>query len=208
MDVGHHKRGKAAAVLARREPWPGDVIYPRDENGKYLYHPTDLCATWEALEACKDAGLVKSISVSNFNRRQLEQILNKSGLKYKPAVNQVESHPYLTQPKLRELCNLHGIVIVGYNPLGTCRDPLWVNTKIPSLLEDPVLNSVAAKYKKKSAQVALCYQIQRKIVVIPKSFNSECIKQNFEIFDFSLTDEEMKAIDALNRNERYVELLM
>ncbi|XP_051886288.1 aldo-keto reductase family 1 member D1-like [Pristis pectinata] len=187
---------------------PGDEIYPRDENGKYLYHPTDLCATWEALEACKDAGLVKSIGVSNFNRRQLEQILNKSGLKYKPAVNQVECHPYLTQPKLREFCNLHGIVIVGYSPLGTCRDPLWVNTKIPSLLEDPVLNSVAAKYKKTSAQVALRYQIQRKIVVIPKSFNSERIKQNFEIFDFSLTDEEMKAIDALNRNERYVELLI
>ncbi|XP_062914381.1 aldo-keto reductase family 1 member D1-like isoform X2 [Mobula hypostoma] len=187
---------------------PGDVIYPQDENGKYLYHQTDLCATWEALEACKDAGLVKSIGVSNFNRRQLEQILHKKGLKYKPAVNQVECHPYFTQPKLREFCNLHGIVIVGYSPLGTCRDPVWVNLKIPPLLEDSVLNAVATTYKKTTAQVALRYQIQRKIVVIPKSFNPERIKQNFEIFDFSLTDEEMKAIDALNKNQRYVELLM
>ncbi|XP_067907182.1 aldo-keto reductase family 1 member D1-like isoform X2 [Heterodontus francisci] len=187
---------------------PGDVIYPRDENGKYLYHPTDLCATWEALEVCKDAGLVKSIGVSNFNRRQLEQILNKPGLKYKPAVNQVECHPYFTQPKLKEFCDSHGIVIVGYSPLGTCRDSLWVNIKIPPLLDDPVLNSVATKYKKTSAQVALRFQIQRNIVVIPKSFNPDRIKQNFEIFDFSLTSEEMKMISALNRNERYVKLLM
>ncbi|XP_067856085.1 aldo-keto reductase family 1 member D1-like isoform X2 [Heptranchias perlo] len=187
---------------------PGDVIYPKDEDGKFLYHPSDLCATWEALEVCKDAGLVKSIGVSNFNRRQLEQILNKPGLKYKPAVNQVECHPYFIQLKLKEFCDSHGIVIVGYSPLGTCRDSTWVNTKIPALLDDPVLNAVAAKYKKTSAQVALRYQVQRNIVVIPKSFTPERIKQNFEIFDFSLTDEEMKMISALNRNERYVELLM
>uniref|UniRef100_UPI00398E9D9E aldo-keto reductase family 1 member D1-like n=1 Tax=Pristiophorus japonicus TaxID=55135 RepID=UPI00398E9D9E len=159
---------------------PGDAIYPKDENGKYFYHPTDLCATWEAMEMCKDAGLVKSIGVSNFNRRQLEQILNKPGLKYKPAVNQVECHPYFIQTKLNEFCDSHGIVIVGYSPLGTCRDSLWVNIEIPSLLDDPVLNSVATKYKKTSAQVALRYQLQRNIVVIPKSFNPERIKQNFE----------------------------
>ncbi|GCC18356.1 hypothetical protein chiPu_0021656 [Chiloscyllium punctatum] len=187
---------------------PGDVFYPRDENGKYLYHPTDLCATWEALEALKDAGLVKSIGVSNFNRRQLELILNKPGLKYKPVVNQIECHPYFTQPKFKEICDSHDIVIVGYSPLGTCRDSLWVNVKIPSLLDDPVLNSIAAKYKKTSAQVALRFQLQRNIIVIPKSFNPERIKQNFEIFDFSLTSEEMKMVSSLNRNERYVELLM
>ncbi|XP_041071863.1 aldo-keto reductase family 1 member D1-like isoform X1 [Carcharodon carcharias] len=187
---------------------PGDVIYPRDESGNFLYAPTDLCATWEALEELKDAGLVKSIGVSNFNHRQLELILNKPGLKYKPTVNQVECHPYFPQPKLKEFCDSHGIVIVGYSPLGTCRDSLWVNTKIPSLLDDPVLNSVAARHQKTSAQVALRFLAQRNVVAIPKSFNPERIKQNFEIFDFSLTSEEMKQINALNRNERYVELLM
>uniref|UniRef100_A0A8C0KQ18 3-oxo-5-beta-steroid 4-dehydrogenase-like n=1 Tax=Canis lupus dingo TaxID=286419 RepID=A0A8C0KQ18_CANLU len=69
---------------------PGDEIYPKDENGKWLYHKSNLCATWEALEACKDAGLVKSLGVSNFNRRQLELILNKPGLKHKPVSNQVQ----------------------------------------------------------------------------------------------------------------------
>uniref|UniRef100_A0A3P9C4L6 3-oxo-5-beta-steroid 4-dehydrogenase-like n=1 Tax=Maylandia zebra TaxID=106582 RepID=A0A3P9C4L6_9CICH len=70
---------------------PGDEFYPNDESGKWLYHETDLCATWEALEACKDAGLVKSLGVSNFNKRQLELILNKPGLKHKPVSNQVFS---------------------------------------------------------------------------------------------------------------------
>ncbi|XP_006861300.1 PREDICTED: 3-oxo-5-beta-steroid 4-dehydrogenase [Chrysochloris asiatica] len=104
---------------------PGDEIYPKDENGKWLYHKANLCATWEALEACKDAGLVKSLGVSNFNRRQLELILNKPGLKYKPVSNQVECHPYFTQSKLLKFCRQHDIVIVAYSPLGTSRNPSW-----------------------------------------------------------------------------------
>lgn len=71
---------------------PGDVFYPKDENGRYIYYQNDLCATWEALEACKDAGLTKSLGVSNFNCRQLELILNKPGLRHKPVSNQVSKH--------------------------------------------------------------------------------------------------------------------
>ncbi|KAE8613382.1 hypothetical protein XENTR_v10007698 [Xenopus tropicalis] len=187
---------------------PGDEIYPRDANGKYLYHKTDLCATWEALEECKDAGLVKSIGVSNFNRRQLELILNKPGLKYKPATNQVECHPYFTQPKLLEFSGQHDIVTVGYSPIGTCRDETWVNVSSPPLLKDPLLNAIGKKYNKTAAQVALRFNAQRGVAVIPKSFNPDRIKENFQIFDFSLTDKEMKDIEALNKNVRYVELLM
>uniref|UniRef100_H3AKS7 Aldo-keto reductase family 1 member D1 n=1 Tax=Latimeria chalumnae TaxID=7897 RepID=H3AKS7_LATCH len=192
---------------------PGESIYPLDENGKLLYYKTDLCATWEdkALEACKDAGLVKSIGVSNFNRRQLELILNKPGLKYKPVCNQVvECHPYLNQSKLLNYCREKEIIIVGYSPLGTCRDGSWwrVNVKLPPLLEDKLLNSIGKKYNKTAAQISLRYNIQRGVVVIPKSFNPQRIKENAEIFDFCLTDEEMKAIDSLHKNERYVELLM
>ncbi|XP_039218151.1 aldo-keto reductase family 1 member D1 isoform X2 [Crotalus tigris] len=187
---------------------PGENPYPKDENGKWLYHKTDLCATWGALEACKDAGLVKSLGVSNFNRRQLEMILNKPGLKYKPVSNQIECHPYFTQPKLLEFCKLHDIVPVGYSPLGTSRDDSWVNVSSPPLLEDPLLNAIGKKYKKTAAQVALRFNIQRGVVVIPKSFNSNRIRENFQIFDFFLTDKEMKDIEALNKNVRYVELLM
>ncbi|OBS80602.1 hypothetical protein A6R68_21198, partial [Neotoma lepida] len=187
---------------------PGKDIYPKDENGQWLYHKSDLCATWEALEACKDAGLVKSLGVSNFNRRQLELILNKPGLKYKPVTNQVECHPYFTQPKLLKFCQQHDIVIVAYSPLGTCRNPMWVNVSSPSLLEDKLLNSLGEKYNKTAAQIALRFNIQRGVVVIPKSFNLNRIKENFQIFDFSLTEEEMKDIAALNKNVRFVELLM
>uniref|UniRef100_A0A8D0KXT1 NADP-dependent oxidoreductase domain-containing protein n=1 Tax=Strix occidentalis caurina TaxID=311401 RepID=A0A8D0KXT1_STROC len=162
----------------------------------------------QAMEACKDAGLAKSIGVSNFNRRQLEMILNKPGLKYKPVSNQVECHPYFTQPKLLEFCRQHDIVIVGYSPLGTSRDETWVNVSSPPLLKDPVLNAIGKKYNKTAAQVALRFSIQRGVVVIPKSFNPQRIRENFQIFDFSLTEKEMKEIEALNKNVRYVELLM
>ncbi|XP_017549411.1 aldo-keto reductase family 1 member D1-like isoform X1 [Pygocentrus nattereri] len=187
---------------------PGDVFYPKDENGKEVYHDTDLCATWEALEACKDAGLTKSLGVSNFNKRQLELILNKPGLKHKPVTNQIECHPYFTQPKMMEFCKKNDIIIVGYSPLGTSRDPSWVNLKSPPLLEDELLVSIGKKYKKTSAQVALRFNVQRGVVVIPKSFSPKRIKENFEIFDFSLTDDEMKEIEGLNKNIRFVELLM
>ncbi|KAM4733628.1 aldo-keto reductase family 1 member D1-like isoform 2-T2 [Anableps anableps] len=163
---------------------------------------------FKALEACKDAGLVKSLGVSNFNRRQLELLLKKPGLKHKPVSNQVECHPYFTQPKLLEYCRQNDIVIVGYCPLGSSRDAAWVNLKSPPLLEDELLVSIGKKYNKSSAQVALRFNIQRGVVVIPKSFSPERIKHNFQIFDFSLMEEEMKAIEALNKNIRFVELLM
>ncbi|XP_036103055.1 aldo-keto reductase family 1 member D1 isoform X2 [Molossus molossus] len=146
---------------------PGDEVYPRDENGRWLYHKTDLCATWE-----------------------------------------VECHPYFTQPKLRKFCQQHDIVIVAYSPLGTSRNPAWVNTASPPLLKNELLNSLGKKYNKTAAQVALRFNIQRGVVVIPKSSNPDRIKENFQIFDFSLTEEEMKNIEALNNNIRLVEMLL
>ncbi|XP_070281153.1 aldo-keto reductase family 1 member D1-like [Myotis yumanensis] len=185
---------------------PGDEIIPTDENGNWIFHQTNLCATWEALEACKDAGLVKSLGVSNFNRRQLELILNKPRLKYKPVCNQVECHPYFTQRKLLEFCQQHDILIVAFAPLGISKNPDWLSTDFKPLLEDELLNSLGKKYKKTAAQVALRFNIQRGIVVIPKSFDPAKIKENFQIFDFSLTEEEMKSIEALNANVRIVRL--
>ncbi|XP_042190836.1 aldo-keto reductase family 1 member D1-like isoform X2 [Callorhinchus milii] len=185
-EVGRAVREKIAdGIVERKDIFycgkPGDDNYPKDENGAIRYYRTELCATWEAMEACKDAGLVKSIGVSNFNRRQLEAILNKPGLKHKPVANQVECHPYFTQIKLKTFCESHDIVLVGYSPLGTCRDKLWVNMNLPPLLEDELLVSVGKRWNKSSAQVALHYQLQRNVVIIPKSFNPQHIQSNFQV---------------------------
>ncbi|CAJ0922411.1 unnamed protein product [Ranitomeya imitator] len=104
---------------------PGDDPSPTDENGKLVFHNTDIRETWKAMEACRDAGLVRSIGVSNFNRRQLELILNMSRLKYKPVCNQVECHIFLNQSKLLAFCKSHDIVLVGYSVLGSGRIEGW-----------------------------------------------------------------------------------
>ncbi|XP_072510314.1 prostaglandin-E(2) 9-reductase-like isoform X3 [Notamacropus eugenii] len=182
---------------------PGKENLPMDENNKFSCDSVDLRDTWEAMEKCKDAGLVKSIGVSNFNRRQLEMILNKAGLKYKPVCNQVECHPYLNQSKLLEFCKSKDIILVAYSALGSQREPRWVDEKSPFLLEDPVLGAIAKKHNRTPGQVALRYQIQRGVVVLAKSFNEKRLKENFQALDFQLTPEDMKVIDGLNRNFRY-----
>uniref|UniRef100_H0XUA1 Aldo-keto reductase family 1 member C4 n=2 Tax=Otolemur garnettii TaxID=30611 RepID=H0XUA1_OTOGA len=185
---------------------PSETILPTDENGKIMFDRVDLCATWEALEKCKDAGLAKSIGVSNFNRRQLDMILKKPGLKYKPVCNQVECHPYLNQSKLLDFCKSQDIVLVAYSALGTQRDKRWVDLNSPVLLEDPVLCALAKKHKRTPALVALRYQLQRGVVVLAKSYNAQRIRENVQVFEFQLTPEDMKVLDGLNRNFRYITL--
>ncbi|XP_060229024.1 estradiol 17 beta-dehydrogenase 5-like isoform X2 [Meriones unguiculatus] len=167
----------------------------------YLIHfPTSLMA----MEKCKDAGLTKSIGVSNFNRRQLEKILNKPGLKYKPVCNQVECHPYLNQGKLLDFCKSKDIVLVAYSALGSHREKKWVDQTSPILLNDPVLGSMAKKYKRTPALIALRYQLQRGVVVLAKSFTEQRIKENMQVFEFQLTPEDMNVLDGLNKNIRYI----
>uniref|UniRef100_F7HVK2 NADP-dependent oxidoreductase domain-containing protein n=1 Tax=Callithrix jacchus TaxID=9483 RepID=F7HVK2_CALJA len=185
---------------------PGEDILPKDENGKVIFDTVDLCATWEAMEKCKDAGLAKSIGVSNFNRRQLEMILNKPGLRYKPVCNQVECHPYLNQSKLLDFCKSKDIVLVAHSALGTQRHELWVDQSSPVLLEDPVLCALAKKHKRSPALIALRYQLQRGVVVLAKSYNEQRIRENMQVFDFELTPEDIKAIDGLNRNLQHAKL--
>ncbi|XP_075409277.1 prostaglandin-E(2) 9-reductase-like [Tenrec ecaudatus] len=183
---------------------PGEEMIPEDDHGKVTFDTVDICATWEVLEKCKDDGLAKSIGVSNFNHKQLEMILNKPGLKYKPVCNQVECHPYLNQSKLLDFCKSKEIVLVAYGALGTQRDKRWVDQSSPVLLNDPVLGALAKKYHRSPALIALRYQIQRGVVVLAMSFIEREIKENIQVFDFQLTSEDMKVLDGLNRNVRYL----
>ncbi|XP_028625661.1 3-alpha-hydroxysteroid dehydrogenase [Grammomys surdaster] len=182
---------------------PGDKLFPRDKHDKLLADEVNLCDTWEAMEKCKDAGLAKSIGVSNFNRRQLEMILNKPGLKYKPVCNQVECHLYLNQSKMLDYCKSKDIILVSYCTLGSSRDKIWVDQKSPVLLDDPVLCAMANKYKQTPALIAIRYQLQRGIVALTRSFNEKRIKELMQAFEFQLASEDMKVLDGLNRNLRY-----
>lgn len=115
----------------------------------------------------------------------------------------VECHPYLNQSKLWEFCKSKDIILTAYAALGTDFRKEWVNKNCPVLLKDPVLNAIAAKHGRTPAQVALRFQLQRGLVALVKSFNEKRIQENFQVFNFQLTPEDMESLDGLNKNIRY-----
>jgi diketogulonate reductase-like aldo/keto reductase len=159
----------------------------------YLIHwpATDKRAeSWKALQEIYKSGRAKAIGVSNYTVNHLEELLAESDVV--PAVNQVEFHPFLyaQQKELLEFCHKKGIVFEAYSPLARTHG-----------MDNTILHAVAERHAKTPAQVMLRWAIQHNTVPIPKSSNPERIRENFKIFNFELSDEEMKTIDRLSTGE-------
>lgn len=179
----------------------GDLLFPTGDDGMLDFTDDDYLDTWHELERAVDDGLVRSIGISNFNKMQTARILN--ACRIRPVVNQIEIHPYLTQHKLIEYLRGQGIVSVGYSPLGSADQPKF-GTKEPSLLNHPVLQEMGLKHNKSVAQILIRYQIDRGLVVLPKSVNKSRIDSNLNVFDFELGQNDLETINGLNRNYRFV----
>lgn len=149
-------------------------------------------AGYRLMEKAYKEGKVKAIGLSNFNEEQIQEILDMCEVK--PAVLQTEVHPYDQEKKLKEFLEKSDIVIQAWYPLGHGD---------AALLQEPVFAKLGEKYKKSPAQIILRWHIQDGNIVIPGSKNPDHIRDNFDLFDFALTEEEMADIRALDQNKRY-----
>lgn len=155
----------------------------------YLIHQPygDVPGAWRAMEAAKKAGKIRSIGVSNMTPKIWQHFVPQ--FETMPAVNQVEFNPYFQQKELRKILEANNVKLEAWAPLGQG------NAK---LLNEPVIVKLAEKYQKNAGQIILRFENQEGIIVFPKSVHDERIKSNLDIFDFTLTEEEMTAIRALD----------
>lgn len=150
----------------------------------------DYYGAWRALEELYEAGKLRAIGISNFYPDRMVDIASFSRIK--PMVNQIEIHPYDQQETAKQWNEKYGLQLEAWAPFGEGRGGMF---------ELPELKAIGKKYGKTPVQVILRWHLQRGIVVIPKSTHIERMKENFQVFDFELTDEEMAQIVKLDKNE-------
>lgn len=178
----------------------GDDLHPRNEDGSFkIDNTTDHIAVWKEMEKQVDANRTKAIGLSNFNSTQISRILKQARIP--PANLQVELHVYHQQKDLVAFCKEHDITMVAYSPLGTQGTSKLLNITIPNLMENPVVLKIAKNHSKSPAQILLKFITQKDIAVIPKSTNAERLKNNIQIFDFQLTDDEVAELEGLDQGD-------
>lgn len=144
---------------------------------------------WLKMEEIYKSGRAKSIGVSNYTVKHLEELISECDVM--PAVNQVEIHVYLQQKELRDFCDEHGIIVEAYSPLAHGNG-----------LDNTVLHSIADKHSRSTAQVMIKWCAQNNMVVLPKSVSAKRIESNIAVFDFELDESDLEAIDGLEKNYR------
>ncbi|CAK9137840.1 unnamed protein product [Ilex paraguariensis] len=176
--------------------WPlsmtlGSYEYPPKQEDVL---PMDIKSVWTAMEECQRLGLTKSIGVSNFSCKKLDDLLAIATIP--PAVNQVEMNPCWQQKKLREFCKANGIVVAAFSPLGAAGTS-WGSNRV---MESEVLKEIAKAKGKTIAQVCLRWEYEQGVVIVVKSYNKERMQQNLEIFNWELSEEESKKIGEITQN--------
>ncbi|KAJ7521830.1 hypothetical protein O6H91_19G069700 [Diphasiastrum complanatum] len=186
--------------VAIRHTGVGTTASVLDKDGMLDIDVTiSLETTWHAMEDLVSEGLVRSIGISNYDIFLTRDCLAYS--KIKPAVNQIETHPYFQRDSLVKFCQKHGVAVTAHTPLGGGLANIeWFGSS--SALDDPVIQDLAQKYKKTPAQIALRWGIQRNTIVIPKSSKLQRLEENAGIFDFQLSKEDMLCIKAIDRKLR------
>ncbi|HVX12310.1 MAG TPA: aldo/keto reductase [Pirellulales bacterium] len=161
-----------------------------------------LAETWRAMERLVADGLVRNIGVCNYNCALLRDLLSYANIR--PAVLQVELHPFLAQPKLLRFCREEGIAVTGFSPLGALSYvSLGMAGVGDSVLERPIVRETAVRHGKTPAQVVLRWGVQRGTAIVPKTSQRERLAENLQLFDFELSDAEMRAISELDYNRRF-----
>ncbi|KAK3195341.1 hypothetical protein Dsin_026651 [Dipteronia sinensis] len=186
--------------VATKHTGVGETGSALDEDGVLEIDTTiSLETTWHAMEDLVSMGLVRSIGISNYDIFLTRDCLAYS--KVKPAVNQIETHPYFQRDSLVKFCQKHGICVTAHTPLGgAVANNEWFGTV--SCLDDPILTGLAKKYNKTVAQIVLRWGFQRNTVVIPKTSKLERLEENFLVSDFELTKEDMDVIKRMDRKYR------
>ena len=197
----HFPIAQAYVPIETRYP-PEWIFDPEAENPEMILAPVPLSETWEAMEAIYSEGLAKHIGVCNYNTGLLNDLMAYA--KIKPTELQIEAHPYLTQERLIRQAKGYDLAVTAFSPLGALSYlELDMAEAFESVLEQATVVAIAEKYQKSAAQVVLRWGVQRGCSLITKSTRPERLKENMDIFDFSLTAQEMSDIAALNQNRRF-----
>lgn len=183
--------------------YPPEWIYdPTAENPRMHIDPVPLSETWHAMEGLVERGLVKEIGVCNYNSGLLHDLMAYASIK--PAMLQIESHPFLTQEKLIKTAKNYGIAVTCFSPLGALSYmELEMADQNESVLNENAVKVAAKRLNRTPAQVVLRWGLQRGTAVIPKTSKKERLIENQSLFDFELSNQEMSDISNLNVDRRF-----